>query len=316
MQTQVCERSSGLPATGRVGRLVERLDPPDDFNFRHFRMRHTIAELLRGAAEHVVSPGQPAPDFVAAGVRGERVRLTDLRGRPVLLHFVSYTCPVTRGGVVPMRELYRRYGDRVQFLDMIVRQAHPGERHGGYSSYADKLDDARRYLDEECIAWPVLVDDLDCAVQRTYGGLASAAYLIDSDGRVAFCGAWGQSSALTRAIDDLLAHGGVGAPIGQGIDPLPHLGGAIVAGQGGPLRGGIQSLVDLELGFPGALVLMTLGRLFRPVLEPLVLRVDPLSVRTKLVLVAGLAAWGAAAYSLIQDARLARRHGSCKKLHP
>jgi peroxiredoxin len=45
--------------------------------------------VLRGAADHVVAPGLPAPDFSLAGSRAEHVRLQDLRGRPVLLHFVS-----------------------------------------------------------------------------------------------------------------------------------------------------------------------------------------------------------------------------------
>jgi hypothetical protein len=110
------------------------------------------AELLRSTADHVVATGLPAPDFALEGTRGEHVRLQDLRGQPVLVHFVSYTCPVTRGGVVPMRELHRRYGDRVQFLDMVVRLAHPGEHHGAYQTYADKLEDARRYEAEEGMA--------------------------------------------------------------------------------------------------------------------------------------------------------------------
>jgi len=312
MQTQVRGPTVAPPSTSLSRRAVEWLDPPEDFNFRHFRMRHMLAELLRGAADHVVVPGQPAPDFALEGARGERVRLLDLRGRPVLLHFVSYTCPVTRGGVIPMRELHRRYGARVQFLDVIVRQAHPGERHGAYRTYADKLDDARQYAEEEGITWPVLVDDLDASVQRAYGGLAAAVYLIDADGRVAFCGAWGLSSALTGAIDELLSRGGSGAPAGHGFDRLPHLGGAIVAGQGGPLRGGLQSLVDLELGFPGALVLMTLGRLGRPVLAPLVLRVDPLPPRTTLALIVGVAACAVAAFCLVQEVQCRVNRGRAR----
>ena len=315
MQIQVREPSLESASTSRVRRLVGWLDPLEDFNFRHFRMRHMLAELLRGAADHVIAPGQPARDFTLESARGEHVRLADLRGRPVLLHFVSYTCPVTRGGVIPMRELHRRYGNRVQFLDVIVRQAHPGEHHGGYRTYTDKLQDARQYAAEEGITWPVLVDDLDATVQQAYGGLAAAIYLIDANGRVAFCGAWGQSSALTGAIDELLACGGRGVPAGRAVDPLPHLGGAFVAGQGGPLRGGIQSLVDLELGFPGALLLMTLGRLGRPVLAPLVLRIDPLPARTKLALVAGVAAWAVAAFCLVQDVGL-RIRGGCSTTRP
>ena len=94
-----------------------------------------VAELLRTG----LAPGCEAPDFELPSTAGETVRLSDLRGKPVLLHFVSYTCPVTRGGVYTMRELHRLYGDRVQFVEVLVRQAHPGERHGAYRSYEKKL---------------------------------------------------------------------------------------------------------------------------------------------------------------------------------
>ena len=97
-----------------------------------------------------------------------------------------------------MKDLYRQYGTRVALVEVLIRQAHPGERHGAYHTYDQKFQDARDYRDEEAIPWPVLVDDLSCTVQRVYGGLAAAAYLIDSRGRVAFCGTWGQGPALGR----------------------------------------------------------------------------------------------------------------------
>jgi hypothetical protein len=164
----------------------------------------------------------------------------------------------------------------VQFVDVLVRQAHPGERRGAYTSLSDKRYDAHRYEKAESIGWRVLVDDLEGTVQRAYGGMAASIYLIDASGRVAFYAMWGQAPRLTKAIDELLAHGGVG-PIARGIDARPHLGAAIVAGQGGPARGGLLSFIDLELGFPGALMLMTLGRIARPLLGPLVQRITPLS---------------------------------------
>ena len=126
-----------------------------------------------------------------------------------------------------------------------------------------------RYVQEERIAWPVLIDDLAGTVQRAYGGLAAAVYLIDSRGSVAFCGTWGQSPALRHAIDDLLARGGTGVPPGRAstagrIWPLRSWPGKVA-----PLAAGRQALIDLELGFPGAMILMALGRLGRPALAPL-----------------------------------------------
>ncbi len=251
-------------------------------------MRHMLAELTRTARSDGVLPGQQAPDFDLATAGGERVRLSDLRGRPVLIHFVSYTCPVTRGGVLPMHELHRLYGDSVQFVDVVVRQAHPGERRGAYRSYEEKLDEARLYQHEERISWPVAVDNLSGTVQRAYGGLAASVYLIDAEGRVAFYGIWGQAPALRQALDKLLARGGRGALTGRSVDRVPHLAAAIVAGQGGPARGGRTAFLDLELGFPGAFMLMTLGSFARPVLGPLVLRTTPLPLPARAALLAGL----------------------------
>jgi hypothetical protein len=275
---------------GRTARLIDLLDPIEDFNFRHFRMRHMVAELLRGG----LAPGSEAPDFELPSTDGTQVRLRDLRGQPVLLHLISYTCPVTRGGVYTMRELHRLYGEGVRFVEMLVRQAHPGERHGAYRSQEAKLEDARAYVREERITWPVLSDDLTGTVQRAYGGLAAAVYLIDSRGSVAFCGTWGQAPALRQAIDDLLARDGAGAPAGKGTDRRPHLAAAIVAGRGGPLRGGRQALIDLELGFPGANILMAVGTTARPLLAPLALRTTPLPTRARASLLVGLVGASAA----------------------
>lgn len=276
------------PGSGRRTRLIERLDPTDDFNFSHFRMRHMAAELLRTG----LTIGSDAPDFDLPASDGTRIRLSDLRGQPVVLHLISYTCPVTRGGIEAMRELHRLYGARVRFLEILVRQAHPGERHGAYGSDSARLADARGYVAEERPSWPVLIDDLAGTVQRAYGGLAAAAYLIDSNGQVAFCGTWGQSPTLRTAIDDLLARGGVGTPAGRGSDRRPHLGAAIVAGQRGPLAGGRRALLDLELGFPGALALMLLGRLGRPLLAPLVIRTAPVPRKARVALTAMVVAAG------------------------
>jgi hypothetical protein len=267
----------------RSSRVIEVLDPASDFNFRHFRMRHMVAELLRTG----LAPGTEALDFELPATDGTLLRLSDLRGRPVLLHFISYTCPVTRGGVSTMRELHRLYGERVRFVEVLVRQAHPGERHGAYVSETVKRDEARAYGLEERVPWPVLTDDLVGTVQRAYGGLAAAVYLIDSRGIIAFCGTWGQSPALREAIDDVLAHDGVRAPAGKGTDRRPHLAAAIVAGRSGPARGGRRSLIDLELGFPGANILMGLGRVGRPVLEPLAIRTTPVPGRVRIALIAG-----------------------------
>ena len=61
------------------------------YNYKHFWLKHLFADLLRTARGEVVRPGSEAPDFELETTGAERMRLSELRGRPVLLHFGSAT---------------------------------------------------------------------------------------------------------------------------------------------------------------------------------------------------------------------------------
>ncbi len=62
-----------------------------DYNYEHFRTKHFVADLVKTARGEGVAPGRQAPDFDLETTTGDRVRLRDLRGRPVVLHFGSLT---------------------------------------------------------------------------------------------------------------------------------------------------------------------------------------------------------------------------------
>lgn len=62
-----------------------------EYNYEHFWLKHLLADLWRTARGEGVQPGSEAPDFELETTGGERVRLSALRGRPVLLHFGSAT---------------------------------------------------------------------------------------------------------------------------------------------------------------------------------------------------------------------------------
>ena len=67
------------------------LQPLEEYNYEHFRTKHFVADLARSARGEGVPPGEEAPDFELEATTGERLRLSALRGRPVLLHFGSIT---------------------------------------------------------------------------------------------------------------------------------------------------------------------------------------------------------------------------------
>jgi hypothetical protein len=210
---------------------------------------------------------------------------------------------VTIGSVEPLKQLYARWGDALHFLDVVIRQAHPGPGVREYRTLDEKIRDAVRYQEEERIPWIILVDDLEGTVHRTYGELADPTYLIDRDGRVSFYNLWTSAPALHEAIEALLAQEGRGVVAG-GIERRPHLLPALTDGWRGLRRGLPQSAIDLETASPGAAGLTWLGHQFRPLLAPLALRAQPLpaAARAGLILGAGALVW------LVAQARQRKTH--------
>lgn len=187
-----------------------------------------------------------------------------------------------------MKKLYDEWGDRIQFVDVVTRQAHPGPAVSPYRTDEEKQSDARRYQREEGISWPVLVDDVPGTTHQVYGGLADPTYLIDSEGRVAFYNMWTHAPTLYEAIAALLAQGGQGVVLG-GIARWPSMGAALTDGWRGLRRGLPQSFNDLMLAAPGSPILPWLGYQLRPLLAPLTLRAKPLPASVKIGLALGAA---------------------------
>ncbi len=63
----------------------------DQYNYEHFRRRHLAEEVWGFLVGRGIRPGAPAPDFELPSVAGETVHLADLRDKPTLLHFGSFT---------------------------------------------------------------------------------------------------------------------------------------------------------------------------------------------------------------------------------
>jgi hypothetical protein len=135
---------------------------------------------------------------------------------------------------VRLRELARRYGDRVAFLNIYVREAHPLDGwsfqgpvsgpvvHRLYPRVALDVVDPRTLEERRAVArrceraldlrFPTVVDDVDDDVCRAYAALPTRLYLIGVDGRVVYAGGlgpWGfEPAELGDAIETYLARVG------------------------------------------------------------------------------------------------------------
>jgi hypothetical protein len=81
MQTHVCDQFGSLPWKESV----------EEYNFSHFRVKQIIDDVRHTVGTHGAQPGEPAPDFELPLVGGGDVRLHDLRGKPLVMRFASYT---------------------------------------------------------------------------------------------------------------------------------------------------------------------------------------------------------------------------------
>ena len=120
-----------------------------------------------------------------------------------------------------MHKLWERYRDRVEFLVVYIREAHPedgwvvtGNRAADIAVTDPTSNEERRELAAVCalgleIRMPVVVDDIDDRIASAYGALPDRLYLIDTDCRVAYQGEPGPfgfaPEALQAAIEKLRA---------------------------------------------------------------------------------------------------------------
>jgi len=81
----------------------------------------TVANAVRRPAEPRPEVGYPAPDFELPTPEGEPVRLSDYRGRPVLLNFWATWCPPCRVEMPHIQAVHEAYGARLVVLAVAVQ---------------------------------------------------------------------------------------------------------------------------------------------------------------------------------------------------
>ena len=129
-----------------------------------------FAGLLAGCSDGTPpSHGRAAaPEFQLQTLDGREVRLSDFRGKVVLLHFWATWCPPCLAAMPYEMELQEKYGPE------------------GFAVLGLNLDRnlevARKYVAENPVNYPMLV--LDAATRGAFGGVPTIPYtvLLDRDG--------------------------------------------------------------------------------------------------------------------------------------
>ncbi len=111
--------------------------------------------------------GFAAPDFTAQALDGSRVRLADLRGRPVVINFWATWCPPCKEELPHLQSAAAAYGPQVVFLG--VDNAEPADTVGAF-------------VRANGVSYTILTDP-SAAIARLYqvNGLPTT-FFVDRDG--------------------------------------------------------------------------------------------------------------------------------------
>ncbi len=114
--------------------------------------------------------GNQAPDFNLKSLDGKSVRLSDFRGKPVLVNFWATWCPPCREEMPTLEKAYQKYRDQgVVFLGI------------------DKQEDAetvRKFVSQNGYSWTFLLDSDDQVGRSYYVSAIPTSFFIDRQGIV------------------------------------------------------------------------------------------------------------------------------------
>ncbi|MBM7603100.1 thiol-disulfide isomerase/thioredoxin [Metabacillus crassostreae] len=139
-----------------------------------------------------VTEGNAAPDFELTTLDGEKMSLSDLKGKKVLVNFWATWCPPCRSEMPDMQQIYDEYDD-----DVVIAAVN-------LTSSESSIDTVESFVNELSLTFPILLDEKG-KVNNEYEVLSyPTSYFIDEEGiiKTKFVGALSYDQ-MKKLIDDM-----------------------------------------------------------------------------------------------------------------
>ncbi len=152
---------------------------------RTLRFAPIAAAVVLAAAAHAATPGQVAPDFAVNDAAGKPVRLSDFRGKHVVLEWTNPECPFVRKHYdsANMQSLQKEFGAKeVVWLAVNSTNRDHGEFKTGpqMAAWMQQHDAAPR---------AVLIDETSSTGRAYAARTTPHMFVIDPAGRIVYAGA-------------------------------------------------------------------------------------------------------------------------------
>ena len=135
-----------------------------------------------------------APDFTVYDLDGNAHKLSDFRGKPVILNFWASWCGPCKLEMPDIEATWKEYGDEIHFL--LVNLTDGSQ---------ETVETASAYIAEQGYSFPIYFDsDMEGAYQYSVTGIP-VTYFIDAEGNfVAYYQSVMSAQILQQAVDLLL----------------------------------------------------------------------------------------------------------------
>lgn len=124
--------------------------------------------------------GDTPPDFTLMTLDGEKVTLSDLRGKKVVLNFWATWCPPCKAEMPHMQNYYEQYA-KEQNVEILAVNLTSGERD---LSADAKIETVMTFRDSYELTFPILLDTENDAGEDYQVLTIPTTYFIDSNGYV------------------------------------------------------------------------------------------------------------------------------------
>lgn len=169
-------------------------DEVNSYNYLHFNAKlETKAEFKDPNFDDSIL------NFRGLTTDGKQIKLSDFKGKTVVIESGSFTCPSYVGYINPMNKLADKFPN-VEFLVLYVREAHPGSKIGPHQSMDNKLEFAKKLKPNDNENRTIIVDDLIGSIHSKQILLPNFLLIVNEKGKLVYRSEWNNPNTVEKVL--------------------------------------------------------------------------------------------------------------------